>query len=128
MFVLLRHTSLDIFADCNKIVSFACVGNTFWRVVMPARYLNIEEKRRPFVANISSMADFVVSNGDEVDAEIIIRDPALSLYCLDDATRRAIFVEMPADLDLAQVPFIYQTQYEHARRLVAMPYETFHHV
>jgi hypothetical protein len=95
---------------------------------MIARYLNIVEKCQPFVATVSNLANFKVSDGEEVDPGIILSDPKLSPYCLDDATRRIIFVELPADVNLAAVPFIYQTQYEHAVRLLAMSYDTFREV
>src|SRR6185295_12696289 len=66
--------------------------------------------------------------GEEVPAEIVLSDPHLSPYCLDDANRRIILVELPPDVNLADVPFIYQTQYEHAIRLLAMPYDTFREI
>jgi hypothetical protein len=92
---------------------------------MAARYLEIVEKRRTFVAAVSSLADFNLQDGAEVDPAIVLRDPNLSPYCLDDANHRIIFVELPAAVNLAAVPFIYQTQYEHALRLVAIPYDAF---
>ncbi|MEO8392164.1 MAG: sulfotransferase [Chloroflexota bacterium] len=92
---------------------------------MTAQVLNIVEKHRPFLGNLASLSDFSVSDGDEVDAEIVLSSPGVSLYCLDDATRRAIFVELPPDIDLASAPFVYQLQYDQALRLIAMPYDTF---
>lgn len=50
------------------------------------------------------------------------RDPRLSLYCLDEPNRRAIFVQTPDDVDLLETPLYYQAQFEHALRLVAVPY------
>ncbi len=49
----------------------------------------------------------------------------MSLYCLDDAQRRAIFVELPDGIDLTTAPFVYVTQYEQAQRLIAVPYDRF---
>jgi hypothetical protein len=95
---------------------------------MSARYLNIVEKHRPFFGNLASMADFSVSDGDDVDAEIVLRSPGISLYCLDNATRRAIFVELPPSVDLSPAPFVYQLQYDQAIRLIALPYDTFREV
>ena len=40
--------------------------------------------------------------------------------------KRAIFVETPPEVDLAQAAFIYDMQYQHALRLIALPYEQFH--
>jgi hypothetical protein len=95
---------------------------------MTARYLEIVEKRRTFVAAVSSLADFSLRDGGEIDAEIVLSAQNLSPYCLDDDARRIIFVELPPDVNLATVPFIYQTQYEQAIRLLAIPYDTFREV
>jgi hypothetical protein len=47
----------------------------------------------------------------------------MTLFGLDDPNRRAIFVETPPDVDLSQHPFYYMAQYEHAQRLIAVPYD-----
>ena len=96
---------------------------------MTSQYLNIEEKHRPTVIPaLASLTDFTISEGEAVDAETVVRSPNVSLYCLDDATQRAIFVELPPDVDLALAPFVYVAQYEQALRLIAMPYDTFREV
>jgi hypothetical protein len=94
-------------------------------VPMIAQYLTIESKCRPAFAFQSSMADFTCRPGDMVHAAIVRDSPAISLYCLDDDAQRAIFVELPADVDLTRVPFVYQTQYDLAQRLIAVPYAAF---
>ena len=50
----------------------------------------------------------------------------MSLYCLNHASRQAIFAELPPGIDLASAPFYYQAQFDHAQRLVAVPYAEFH--
>jgi hypothetical protein len=75
--------------------------------------------------NLACLEDFTVSEGDEVGVEIILSDPNLSLYCFDNETRRAIFVELPPDVKLTTLAFIHSTQYSKAQRLVAVPYESF---
>jgi hypothetical protein len=92
---------------------------------MTAHSLTIEAKHRQMPGYLASLADFSVTTGAEVDADIVLKQPNMSLYCLDDAQKRAIFVELPPDVDLAAVPFVYMTQYEQAQRLIAVPYETF---
>jgi hypothetical protein len=93
---------------------------------MNAQILYLEEKLRQLPISIASLNDFRYREGEAVDAQCILENPQLTLYCLDDERRRAIFVELPPEIDLASVPFVYQTQYQHALRLVAVPYETFH--
>ncbi len=92
---------------------------------MFARSLTIEEKHRQFTGQMSSMADFSVSEGKSLDAEIILRNPNISLHFLDDVSQHAVFVELPPGVDLASAPFVYQMQYEQALRLIAVPYDTF---
>src|SRR4051794_26790867 len=93
---------------------------------MSATVLNIVEKVKPFDAVPASLENFVVTEGDSIPAQIVIDNPNVSLYCLDDANQRAIFVETPPGVALAEAPFYYVTQYNHALRLVAVPYERFH--
>lgn len=95
---------------------------------MSARYLNIVEKHRQGMGDVASILDFTTSEGDSVDASIILSSSNLSLYCMDDERRRAIFVELPDGSDLTTVPFVYLAQYEQATRLLAMPYDEFRQV
>ncbi len=92
---------------------------------MSVHALTIEAKHRQMPGYLASLADFSVSAGAEVNADIVVKQPSMSLYCLDDAEKRAIFVELPTDVDLASAPFVYMTQYEQAQRLIAVPYKTF---
>lgn len=92
---------------------------------MTVQYLNIEARQRQMTGFLASLADFTLSDGDTVSADILLSNPNLSLYCLDDTAKRAIFVELPGDVDLAAAPFVYRTQYEQAQRLLAVPYDTF---
>src|SRR5205085_9625006 len=92
---------------------------------MTVHSLAIEAKHRQTPGYLASLADFSLSPGAEVTADIVLKQPNLSLYCLDDAQKEAIFVELRPDVDLATAPFVYQTQYEQAERIIAVPYETF---
>ncbi len=92
---------------------------------MAAHYLTIEGKHRQMIGFHASLADFSVVPGEVVNADIVRTNPNISLYCLDDDAKQAIFVELPPDVDLAAAPFVYLTQYEEAQRLIAVPYYTF---
>ena len=94
---------------------------------MTARRLNIVGKSRDNPAfPLASLTDFQFEEAEQVDPRIIIEQPTVSLYCVDHENRQAIFVELPSDVDLSQAPFYYQTQYEAARSLIAVPYGTLH--
>ncbi len=93
---------------------------------MTARILNIESRRRKNRIGIACPTDFHFSEGDTIDAQVVIESPNISLYCLDHEYQRALFVETPADVDLSQTPFYYQAQYESTVSLFAVPYEELH--
>jgi hypothetical protein len=92
---------------------------------MTGQYLTIESKERQSAGFLASLNDFTVTAGAAVSADIVRTNPTISLYCLDDASKRAIFVELPPSVDLAKVPFVYSTQYDQAQRLIAVPYDNY---
>jgi hypothetical protein len=93
---------------------------------MEARALIIEEKCRTFPVGVVGPSDFRVRDGGAVDPRVALRQPNLTLYCLDFESRQALFVETPPECDLSRAPFLYQAQYDAARRLVQVPYDTLH--
>jgi hypothetical protein len=93
--------------------------------MMTTRYLNIDEKHRQDGALLASIKDFTVSDGEMVDTGSVLNKPNVSLYCFDDENNRAIFAELPPEINLATVPFVYQAQYDTAQRLIAVPYNNF---
>jgi len=94
-------------------------------VTMQTLQLTIGSKQRQMTGFLASLKDFEYTDGGQVDPNVVVENPQISLYCFDDTDKRAIFVELPVDIDLTEAPFIYLTQYEHAQRLIAVPYETF---
>lgn len=92
---------------------------------MKAHLLNIEKKHRQHPAFLASLKDFSYSEGGTVEASSIVDNPQISLYCLDDDNRQAIFVKLPVEVDLTKAAFIYQTQYEEAQQLTVLSYQTF---
>ena len=92
---------------------------------MEAYQLNIESKHRQHIGFLGSLNDFSYTDEGKVNPSEVVDNPHISLYCLDDVDNRAIFVELPANINLTKAAFVYQTQYEEAQRLIAVPYETF---
>jgi Sulfotransferase domain len=93
---------------------------------MEAYELIIDSKVKDGLFNIVSIDDFQTHSGQSVDPHLVLEKPNLSLYCLDHANHRAIFVETASDADLLQAPFYFIAQYEHAQKLIAVPYTTLH--
>ena len=78
---------------------------------MTTRYLNIEARQERDTSFVASLKDFSVSDGEILDSDHILSNPCVSLYCFDDEAKRAIFVELPPEIDLTTSPFVYITQY-----------------
>jgi hypothetical protein len=93
---------------------------------MTANLLEITARNREDPFMTADPTDFDFWAGPPIDPQVVLTNPMISLYCLDHANRRALFVETPAGIDLSQAPFLYQTQYEHAKNAIAIPYDTFH--
>ncbi len=92
---------------------------------MQVRQFNIEGKHRQDVGFVASVNDFTLSGGDEVSVSAIIDNTAVSLYCFDDMSRQAVFVELPEQVNLIKEPFVYQSQYEYAQRVFTLSFHSF---
>jgi hypothetical protein len=92
---------------------------------MTARRLVIEAKQRPYPLAIVGAHHFRVRDGGPVDPATVL-SPGHSLYCLRHEKREALFVDTGPETDLSSAAFLYQTQYDAARSLVAVPYDTLH--
>ena len=97
------------------------VGGT----VLRGRWLTILNKHRRSPGWHASAADFTTKEAGTIDPAVVLRNDGLSLYCLDDAKREAIFVELPTSVRLTDAGFVYLRQYEDAIRLLALSYEDF---
>ena len=93
---------------------------------MTARVLQIVDKVAPIEFFPAVPQNFVLHEGESVPPEVVLTDPDISLYCLDDDNRQALFVQTPAGVDLLRAPFYYLAQYQHAQRVIAVPYDTLH--
>ncbi|MDJ0572905.1 MAG: sulfotransferase [Pleurocapsa sp. MO_192.B19] len=90
---------------------------------MSAKVLHIQAKNRTPANTVVKLEDFDYQEGEIIDLLTIVKNPNISLYCLDLENQRAIFVETPIDIDLYQPAFYYLAQYEHAQKLIAVPLE-----
>lgn len=93
---------------------------------MSATILHINKRQRPNPLGWVRLADFETVEGAPISAEYVLKRPQVSLYCLDHENKRFIFTESDPDIDLTQAPFFFQAQFEHAQRLIAVPYEEMH--
>lgn len=90
------------------------------------RIWEIEERRKQFWANTADRSNFALRPGGEVDASVLVDDPNVTLYCVDPVERSALFVRTPEGVSLADEPFFYAAQYDHALQVLSVPYDVFH--
>jgi len=88
----------------------------------------IVSKHKPHPVAFASPADFTSQLSGQADASCLVNDPTLSLYYFDHPTRRALFVQVPKDVNISAGPFMYMAQYDHAQRVAAVPYDVLHRV
>jgi hypothetical protein len=93
---------------------------------MSAKVLRILGRHRIIPESVVNLRNFYYFEHGTIDSTSVITNPNFSLYCIDDSSRRAIFVETPSHIDLSAGPFFYQAQFKFARRLIAVPYEELH--
>ena len=94
--------------------------------IMVAKILEINRKHKhPFSG--MEIRHFDYTEGEEIPLEILDK-PNISLCCLDPAKRQAIFVETPPEIDIYKSPFIRNTQFEYAQRLISISYEDLHKI
>ena len=68
--------------------------------------------------------NFHLRETGQLPAGKILDNTHISLYGLDFENRWAVFVETPAEVDLSQAPFYFRTQFEKAKRVLTIPFET----
>ena len=83
------------------------------------------KKHRWFPEKIASVNDFTVSEGSPVDAQLILQNQRISMYCADVKNNTIVFVETPPGLDLLAAPFYYLAQYEHATKVLTLCFDEF---
>lgn len=76
-------------------------------------------------SSVAGLDHFELKDEGTLPADALTATPNLSLYSFDDASRRAVFVQTPAEVDLSAPPFLYMAQKEHATRVLTVPYRTF---
>lgn len=92
---------------------------------MCAILLDILQRDRN-IGGVCQLSDLTVAETGTVADRYILEQPNLYLYCLNDASRQAIFIEVPPEISPVDVPFYYQVVFEHALRLVAVSFDGLH--
>ena len=120
--------------DCTKPVC------NFRYVFISSQHIHFQvDRKSPLIATTFEIADrlnerpsplvdirknFHLRDTGQPPAGKILENPQVTLYGLNFETRQAVFVETPADVDLSQAPFYFITQFEKAKHVVTVPFET----
>jgi hypothetical protein len=91
---------------------------------MIATSFDIIGRKRNNPVAAADIKDFELQPRGTINAEEVLVNPCITLYSLDFDQGQAVFVETPPDVNLSQVPFFYQAQYENALRVLTLPFET----
>lgn len=75
----------------------------------------ILDRSQTFPGEVRHAGQFTLGAATQAAADVVL-GAGWSLYCLDIANDRAVFVELPADVDLATAPFAYAAQFAQATR------------
>ncbi|AOX00771.1 hypothetical protein BJP34_16160 [Moorena producens PAL-8-15-08-1] len=95
---------------------------------MNAKIHKINRKTKIHPLGIAAPTDFEFDEGEDIAVETLLKNPHISLYCLDPDERRVILVETPEDVVLSDFPFYYSAQYQQAVRLVTLSYDRLHDI
>ncbi len=88
-------------------------------------YAVTARKRRWLPELPVSIKDFHLGEAEPFDEQLILKSPRISMYCADVTSGKIVFVETPQGLDLTASPFYYLAQYEHAERVITLPFDDF---
>jgi hypothetical protein len=73
----------------------------------------------------ANLKDFTLREEGETDPAQLLSAPELTLYCLDLECKRAAFVSTPPEINLEDAPFYHDWQFNHARELFTVEFDTF---
>ena len=65
--------------------------------------------------------DFELGPGRAVSSQLVVEEPGWSLYTFDQPSASAWFVDLPPEVDLSRLPFVYAEQKARARRVLRVP-------
>jgi len=89
---------------------------------MPATLHKIESRFIPHPAEAAILANFTLGKGETASPEIVLNGVGWSLYCLDQSSKMAVFVQTPPDCDLNATAFMRMAQYQKAEHVLLVPW------
>ena len=81
----------------------------------------IQGLTRRFELGPTSFDNFALGPGEAVSSRVAL-EPGWTIYCVDVALRKALFLQIPLEADLAEAPFVFLMQERLARRALVVPF------
>jgi hypothetical protein len=91
---------------------------------MQAQVFDVISREKSLPFDIAAVDDFELAERGCADAQTILENANIMLYCLDPQNQQAVFVETPEAADILAAPFYYISQFENAARVLKISYET----
>jgi len=91
---------------------------------MMATVFDVIERDQSAHVRFAGLNNFRLREQGRLPASDILENPHITLYSLDFERKQAVFVEMPADVDLSQAPFFITAQHETAAQIWTTSFET----
>jgi hypothetical protein len=89
-------------------------------IAVTATLFSIEDRSIPHPAEEAILANFTLGQGVVVSPSIVISEIGWSLYCLDQPSKKAVFVKTPDGYDLTATPFFRMAQYTGAEKILTV--------
>ncbi|MBK1876884.1 hypothetical protein [Pelagicoccus mobilis] len=93
---------------------------------MKALRFEVRDRLKENELHLTELANFEWSeSAEEVDAESLLLDPTVTLYCFDDDIEHAVFVGSEKRINPREEPFYFVAQYRSATHLYFLPIDSF---
>lgn len=93
---------------------------------MTAQVFTITDRDRERWIVPASMDLFTLDDPQDVDPHVTFKAAPWHLYCIDPASDRAMFLDLPDGYDLSDATFAYDVQYQKATRALVVSLDTLH--
>jgi len=91
---------------------------------MKAQVFDVISRGKSLPFDIATVDDFELAEKGYVDAQTILNNANIMLYCLDPQNQQAVFVEIPNAAKILAAPFYYISQFENATQVLKISYAT----
>ena len=95
---------------------------------MSAQRQRILRKTKDDELTLAAPTNFELQPAGDIDPGVVVRDPRVSLYCVDPELPQALFVRTPEIIDPSGISFFYVEQYRQCQEVIVLSLEDMHRV